>query len=1217
MAEENYLGLGVVFKGVDDGFSKTLGKATKRIHAATDALDSLKKSINVETGGIDPSQLGTIESAESYVRVMGDVLQNISTDMKRSEKLISSINTSSMKISNALAVAGDITVDTAAMEKMSKSIQNISEGFFGVSENFDKLVDSADEMRFIADVFGDFTNATMKLSRGLVNMGKVSATFSSQLPQIADAFSAMKHDLYAFSVSMQDFATIDIDSLLTSIEKIGFLSMGVNDMVTNFSAMGKSLEKFSDTAELFMDLSPTIRTVVKELMKVSGLTGEFPIPEKETSDAVTAYMDAVLSTIDALSAFAVEKDKIILNLAKLDRQMNGTSKIAAKFRKSMEDIGQTTMTLRRRFQLLVKSGFGLKPLFKFLTADLIKGLQPITEFMIGTGKTTEAADQFDLLGQKMKRVFAPGQVKGFIDNMTRVAAETATSGAQMNTLATAMNEYGIDIKTANKLLPTMGNLVGVMGEDAQAVGEAFGRMTSQLNMGPEAIDNLHAEIVKMGRSHGFVKFTEYLPEVMTSVTKSMARLRDVNEDNARATSKSVFTLGTMFRKMGVGAQEAMGYSQSLQERFTDLALSFERAVAGVGGSEMETLNRFASDYILSLQAIGAKDIPLFSELPAKFAEMAKTPDVMMKELATVGNKLNQQVKAGDKNAQAMLHRLKKMVGDVFGPAGEQWALAMDRPDLMAKIQKDLKNAAESANTALSPKEIREQTFAMQKDSLHWAKESLRVNREMVDALKELTPIFKSAFTQSRKAAVDRLKGIQEEIRKQTAIGFTMTFAAIIDQAGASGAAFALGFEKAGKYSAQIAMDMEQVEKAVKPLAKLGSAFGGIQTIITGLIGALTGGVIGKGVSLLTSGFGKFADKLKPVGNWMRTANTKMITFGRTINDKVYQGFSRVSGFLKGKIGPSLTNMTTKMGKFGAFVKGPLSGGFGKLLGILGKFAGPLGAIISFIPDAIGGIKKMTEGKIGEGIADTLIGDMKASVASQAMKWGGVGASIGMMMGGPAGAAIGGVIGAALGGAMKKAEKVTFGWLQAQESLLLTHMKSLEGAAKGLKPGESLEIDPDEVMDRGWFAKWLLGESAKIKLTVPTKRSTARGEPVADKADNLTAVGSTFQEAMEGKAVSPAVPVTGLANQVSASPVAATPYIPTFEAKERGKNTTDDVVSALVDLRDMMQKELGNVSERPVDVRIEGDVKKFFRAVQSEGRSRYGSRGGSSVVGGNR
>jgi hypothetical protein len=333
--------------------------------------------------------------------------------------------------------------------------------------------------------------------------------------------------------------------------------------------------------------------------------------------------------------------------------------------------------------------------------------------------------------------------------------------------------------------------------------------------------------------------------------------------------------------------------------------------------------------------------------------------------------------------------------------------------------------------------------------------------------------------------------------------------------------------------------------------------------------------------------------------------------------------------LKG-VGQNLSKFFSGISRSGKIFGKVLSSSFGGVAKMASKLLGPLGALLGFVFDGMDAIK---EKSIGGGIATLLFGkspeknikDVGMAVAGQAMKWGGIGATIGTFIFPGIGSAIGAGIGAALGG-IAALIKTYWGQISEAFSWMGNKVSEIWSASwNGLKEGWKATKD------------WFSGIFGSL--------SGSMGNVFANIWDGLKSgfvtaidfIKSVFNKAIQWiKDTLGSIPgfstliekVGGMFSSSNAAPKAdvrtvqaqedapklsrVANYEPKFKEKDSG-NTLDDVVKSIVDLRNLIQSTSSNPV--PVNVILDGDAKKFLRIVKAESGNRVSVAGMSNALGG--
>jgi hypothetical protein len=330
------------------------------------------------------------------------------------------------------------------------------------------------------------------------------------------------------------------------------------------------------------------------------------------------------------------------------------------------------------------------------------------------------------------------------------------------------------------------------------------------------------------------------------------------------------------------------------------------------------------------------------------------------------------------------------------------------------------------------------------------------------------------------------------------------------------------------------------------------------------------------------------------------------------------------------VGESMMQFFSGITRSGKIFGKILSSSFGGIAKVASKLLGPLGAVLGFVFDGMDAVK---EKSLGGGIATLMFGkspeknikDVGMAVAGQAMKWGGIGATIGTFIFPGIGSAIGAGIGAALGG-IAALIKTYWGQISEAFSWMGNKVSEIWSASwDGIKTGwkgvkewfsgifGSLSGSMGNVFANVWdglksgfvtaidfiknifnnAVKWIgsmLGSIPGFSTLIEKVGGMFSSSNAAPKADVRTA-----------QAQEDAPKLSRVAN-----------YEPRFKEKDSG-NTLDDVVKSIIDLRNMIQSTSSNPV--PVNVILDGDAKKFLRIVKAESGNRVSVAGMSNALGG--
>lgn len=377
-----------------------------------------------------------------------------------------------------------------------------------------------------------------------------------------------------------------------------------------------------------------------------------------------------------------------------------------------------------------------------------------------------------------------------------------------------------------------------------------------------------------------------------------------------------------------------------------------------------------------------------------------------------------------------------------------------------------------------------------------------------------------------------------------------------------------------------------------------SAFFPLAGVLGGVIKSLE--VLGSLIGYMPRIFSKMWDSLKVLTKVFTDFGTGIVNTAKSIGSK----------FLK------LGNVFKIFGKMGA------------------KALGPIGAAFGFIQDGMDAVKE----KSFSAKAGTLLfgknpeKDIKsASIAAglQAAKWAAVGATVGSFIPG-LGTLVGGLVGAGLGAASSFIKTYWDDIVKSTSGLVKWISDSWTSIWSGIKNTFSSGVDwiknafngTVDVLGKLFKSIGSLagnvwdglksGFSSAIDWIKSTFMSAVKW--IGDVLKSIPGI-STLMNKASGMFSSnqPSTAITPIQAQEEAPKISrVASYEPKFKEKDTG-NTLDDVVKALVDLRDMIRSL--STEPKPIQVVLEGDAKKLFKVVQNESGNRVSVAGLSNALGG--
>ena len=934
---------------------------------------------------------------------------------------------------------------------------------------------------------------------------------------------------------------------------------------------------------------------------------------------------------DSLRSFGVEKDKIIKNIlwfnetaASMEKATKGPASglnnmkdsaagaadamanvipkqskgLMGMFGNSLSTIGNGAKYAGGKVKAL---GTMVRGFTRFVSADLLSNSKPITDFLTGDQNIAQYVKDWDKLKVTMGRIFSPKDVNAFMKANLENLKVNGVSADEAARMAMGMNSFGMSLKETTKVLPMMGQMVGVLGMNADNVARMFGQGVKQLKIMPTQMTNIVKKTMTLGKAFGFVDMVEDLPELIGFTADAMNKLGGKTRRSADETIMSLSKLSGQYRKMGLDSKSAAAASGQFLSSQTDMQRSIKRMNAG-----MDPLNDNFFELTAEMSRAGGLDFNQAQEmlnLPAdKLAEEGhRLYELAKKQGVGSGDRFEETWRAvfGDTAATMLIN------GEELGKAG---------------------NAAEKAAAAMNPNAEWDKAIASQKKSFDFSDKLLKANRELLDIQTKFA--IKNSFLETQKDQTKQLQYFQDAVADvNSELGEALILLDAFRTGGLSTALNQLGMD--GTLAAQMSENAKVVEAFAKGLLQAG----GGATFLTGLLGGLLGSLgsiialVSKVPGLFGGGFAGGAEK-KP-GFLARTGTAISKTFPKAI---------------------SAIKVAAKWG---------------------GRFLGIAGSALAFAGDFMDAKDDFSKGNTGRGLATVAFGktdpnatfkDVASNVGSQALKWGGLGATIGSFIAPGIGTAIGAGIGAAFGAAGALIKQAIDGkWIdQISDAMapIWEKVKTMAGNAFG---------NLGEMMGAGLsgFGKWvgkvindamgglkgmfenLIPDSLEPKL----KAIFSFLEPVIDKIKNAFAslkeaiagffsamsvsndsmIGKVFNRFLAGAGstnavVQASVPVPNAPAKAVAAQTApmqkeapmnaalGAAFLPTT-SEPTSPGSTDSLISAVMDMKLTLQKELQALAAKPVNVTLVGDAAKFFKEQSARARDAAGRAGNGEAIAG--
>ena len=1144
--DTNYLGLGVIFRAVDDGFSRTMESAKGEILSTSTILDGLQGKIDKFSG------TSTVD-----IRVSGESLAQSATDLG--------------------------------------NLRSFLQGIHGSAEQVTK----------------EFVNSSLAVKNLGFSLSKIRPLDAGQWELVSQQIRGLNESV---AVSGMDFGNTAL-----AARSLGDSFPDSRRFAGDFANTSLAVRGLGDS---FLDLQPAANgkwgLVSREFQ---GLGKSVAASGMEFAEA-GGYSDDLRGEFNRL---ATEKDKLIANFGKLDSQLV----------KTQGQLDRTTERSQKTKGIFGRLGNGLHTLGKdFLSLKILSDSKPLQTFLTGTQDIPEYVKGFDNLQQKMARIYDPKMVQEFSNANLSNLRNFGVGADEATRMASSLNQARISLQEQKAILPTMGQMVGVLGMNADQVASMFGRSSQMLRMQPKEMVGVVKEVTKMGQAYKLLDFTDDLPDVVESVSDSLFKLGRMNRDNAKQAISSTMAIKAQYQMLGMGSKEATAAAKDLQSKLGGMDRSIRRMAAG-----MDPLSEDIFELMPEIARVTGKSA---QDVYKMVQEGALNPEAFQKQIIDIGKGL----KGRD------VTRFTETVRGVFGPAGDAIANAISNPG-------NLKKATDEANknmAKMDPNKEWEKIMGASKDTFAFHQRLLEANKELLEIQRDFA--IKNPFIKALDSQTSALQLFQDKLSdSDSMITKIINGLDAMRLGGISALAAFAGFPSITKIAGGISVGFAFLATLPKTLTIVGR---GLQFVKT-LGGAL----------------------LKPFSRLLPT-------------------FSSFSQF-----GSGVASLGTKGVKFAKNFFSVLTRGAGRFLPIIGS-------IVSFIPDFMDSLKDFKVGNIFKGLGTILLGDVKSSVGSQALKWGGIGATIGSFIVPGLGTLIGGAIGAAVGALAKgikdhwdsmsswigeQAEKIGYWagygvavfqdkfsgsmkWLDdnvfnkqvwidrgkviasSMYEAFMSSMKMIDQtlfnqewwiqkwnsiveigktAFKGLV--DWLVSIPDMISE-GWKATtgWFGGLLKKFDAGMEEGKKAYKERPVPEipvmgpsnvavkpdsevplmKPSNVIAfpqdrtkkpadVEVGTKAAPMGPVAPTAAPVISM-NQPGAPGKSALggDYEPTGSSDK--SKVDGSFIAQLIDLRSIIEKGLDKLIEKPVTVELQGDAKKFLKEIQNSSRNGAGSRGFQNAVG---
>lgn len=825
----------------------------------------------------------------------------------------------------------------------------------------------------------------------------------------------------------------------------------------------------------------------------------------------------------------------------------------------------------------------LSPLKLMAGGGILAGVGALQSALTGMGEVSQFTKDFDFLSQKMASVFDAKRVAAFQAQLKK-GSLLGVSIAESTTIAEAFNQFGLDLTKSSSSLGTVQKLVGRLGMDAGTVANAFAGAESSLRFQKGDLEDLTNQVIAQGKAYGFVDNIKILPELLNNAAANSARLGVVSAKTNKKVINDLAGLTARFRKMNLSQTEAVSAAGKFNDQITDLRISVERMKVGLDPLDDKIFNLTASLAEYGVEGQEAFDL-LASGDPGKIAE----------KLNSVASGLS-----GD-----ALKRFYFQISDTFGEQYAQSITSFGKQTAAAADAAGKKLEKLDINDALNQEvKLRENTFTISEKTLEASRQLVQTTVEMANKLTTVTKNYKLAEQFQKTAAAIETQ--------DSLLGKVLKTLNNINTNGVYGLLTSLGLS--ADAAAKLSAGLELAQKfLIGPFGK-----------IVGMLGIFTGALSLAGGLILKAG--------KAVG-WVGKQFGKLLPAPKSLSTLLTEAVEGVSS-----LGARVKNLTPKFADM-----------FGKVFKLGARALGPLFGIADSITDGLrsakespGAVNFLKGFLFGPSVKNAGFGQMLVDIVGQSLK----GAAYGAWFG-PIGAGIGAAIGATV--SIVKAA-VEMDWINTMLESIGTF-----GYRLGNKLGEAVGYAAGWVVSKG--GKLLTGIGEKISgifsdaiaidwtkiLTLDNLKTqlsafgdyllnfakqfvnliTSPGQAIANFLQGV--IGGGFdgiksgyqnfnddQKAIQGNvknlsATVRTVPGLAVANQPGAPGASA-------QGSNNSPASKDDSSfpgSEMFSMKEVVQKLLDKIdklADRPLQVKIEGDLGKFLRAVDSEGSSQMARRG---------
>lgn len=234
----------------------------------------------------------------------------------------------------------------------------------------------------------------------------------------------------------------------------------------------------------------------------------------------------------------------------------------------------------------------------------------------GSGLNTFAVD-IDFLNAKMQTAFTGKEAAEFQSKMIGLYRATGLTADAAGTLAESFGNAGMAMSDIKASLPVVGTLVGKLGMGASEVAGMFSTGVTKLGATGDEMSDLTKQVFKLQKQYKLTNLMEDMPGIVDNVTKNSLKFGRVNTQQAMRSTIEITKMAAAFRKVGLSQDEAKGAALGLNDLFTDMTLSLDKARLGFGMSE--ELGKMQQ----ALGRVSGKAVGEFNEMIASGASPAE------------------------------------------------------------------------------------------------------------------------------------------------------------------------------------------------------------------------------------------------------------------------------------------------------------------------------------------------------------------------------------------------------------------------------------------------------------------------------------------------------------------------------------------------------------------------------------------------------------------